>query len=96
MRAGVSALLINSFEFDVGRTLELESVIGEVGRGGEGRGGTRDIVVYVNMGSSVMLVSRNAALFCWQRARNEALLISAVRALSIAMGDRIVPCEIVS
>lgn len=35
-RAGVAALLINSFEFHVGRMLELESVIG-AGEGG-GRG----------------------------------------------------------
>lgn len=56
-RAGVAALLINSFEFQIGRMLKLEFVIRMRGSGG---------VVYMNTGSSVMLVLRNAALFCWR------------------------------
>lgn len=55
------ALLINSFEFRVGRTLELEFVTPE-------ERGSNGTVVYGDTGTSVMLVLRNSALFCVQRS----------------------------
>jgi hypothetical protein len=74
---GAPALLINSFEFYVGRTLELEFVT--MGRGKQWHRGT---LVRRDMGSSVMLpVLRNAALFCRRRAHGVSRARSVARSI---------------